>query len=330
MLWQQVIDHHYNLLMKKNLLLFLLIIAAGCSGKDDNTITASGTIETTEVNIVAKSPAQIITLRVDEGSVVHQGDTLAFLDTTNYALNYHQAQAAASQAEAQLLLLEHGSRHEDIEQAANQVQQAQANFNNAKVDEDRLKDLLAANAATKKQYDDAVSRREALEAGLGAAKEAYNKLHNGSRAEDIAAAKAHLDQVNTAAATALQSLHDCIVISPVSGTVTHKVLNQGEMASPNATIVTISVLDPVKLTIYVSDKNLGKVKMGQKAELKIDTYKDKTFTGTVIYISPQAEFTPKNVQTTEDREKLVFAVKIQAPNPDGSLKPGMPADATLK
>jgi HlyD family secretion protein len=316
--------------MKKNLLYIFLLIVAGCSSKDENIISASGTIETTEVNIDAKSPAQIIQLRVDEGSIVHQGDTLAQIDTTNYALNYRQALAAAGQAEAQLLLQEHGSRREDIEQGAEQVKQAQANFQNAKEDEQRLKDLLAASAATAKQHDDAATKLQDAQASLNAAEDAYQKLKVGSRAEDIAAAKARFDQMKAQANQALQSLHDCTVISPVSGTVTHKVLNQGEIAGQNATIVTVSVVDPVKLTIYVSDKDLGRVKMGQKAEMKIDTYKDKTFTGTVIYISPQAEFTPKNVQTTEDREKLVFAVKIQVANPDGNLKPGMPADAVLK
>jgi HlyD family secretion protein len=305
-------------------------VIAGCSsGSNDNTITASGTIETTEVNIAAKSPGQLFSLRVDEGSVIHSGDTLALTDTTNYAFSYHQLVAASAQAEAQLQLLEHGSRREDIEQAAEQVKQSEANLKNAKDDEKRMKDLLASNAATKKQYDDAATKLENAQAALNAAGDAFQKLKVGSRPEDIAAAKARFEQTKVQASQALQALHDCIVISPVGGTVTHKVLNQGEMASPNSTIVTISVVDPVKLTIYVSDKDLGKVKIGEKATVKIDTYKDKTFSGNVIYISPQAEFTPKNVQTTEDREKLVFAVKIEVPNADGALKPGMPADAVV-
>jgi HlyD family secretion protein len=314
----------------KKILLSLFILFAGCSSNEnENVINASGTIETTEVNLASKSPGQILSLSVNEGSIVHQGDIIAVTDTTAYSLNYHQALSAAAQAEAQLALLEHGSRPEDVGQAAEQVKQAEANYNNARQDEARLKDLLAANAATRKQYEDAQAKRQATEAALGAVKEAYSKLKNGSRSEDISAARAHVEQVKTQANQALQALHDCIVTSPVTGTVTHKVLNQGEMAGMNATIVTISVIDPVKLTIYVSDKDLGKVKVGQKATIKIDTYKDKTFTGSVIYISPEAEFTPKNVQTTEERSKLVFAVKIEVPNPDGSLKPGMPADAAL-
>lgn len=310
-------------------LAFVLIIA-GCGKKDGNSISASGTIETTEVNIVAKSPGQLLSLRVDEGAVVHIGDTLAFTDTTNYALNYTQALAAAGQAQAQLLLQEHGSRHEDIQQGAEQVKQTQANYQNAKEDARRLKELLAGGAATQKQYEDAATKLEYAQAVYNASTQGYQKLRSGARPEDIAAAKARYEQTKAQANQVLQSIHDCTVISPVSGTVTHKVLNQGEMAGQNATIITVSVVDPVKLTIYVSDKDLGKVKIGQKADVKIDTYKDKTYSGTVIYISPQAEFTPKNVQTTEDREKLVFAVKIEVANKDGALKTGMPADAVLK
>jgi len=316
--------------MKRIIVFTSLLLLAGCSGNNnDNAITASGTIETTEVNIAAKSPGQLFLLRVDEGSVVHVGDTLALTDTTNYSFNYHQFLAASAQAEAQLQLLEHGSRNEDIEQAAEGVKQSQANLKNAKDDEQRMKDLLAASAATKKQYDDASTKLENAQAVLRGAEQVFQKLKVGSRAEDIAAGKARFEQTKVQVNQALQALHDCFVISPVSGTVTHKVLSQGEMAGANTTIVTVSVIDPVKLTIYVSDKDLGKVKIGEKASVKIDTYQDKTFTGNVIYISPQAEFTPKNVQTTEDREKLVFAVKIEVANPDGALKPGMPVDAVV-
>src|SRR5436305_14952705 len=119
--------------MKLYLCLTFLFVLASCGGNEnENIIIASGTIETTEVNLASKSPGQIISLLVNEGTVVHQGDIIAVIDTTSYALNYRQALAAASQAEAQFELLEHGSRREDVEQAAEQVNQAEANFKNAK------------------------------------------------------------------------------------------------------------------------------------------------------------------------------------------------------
>ncbi|HZV11881.1 MAG TPA: efflux RND transporter periplasmic adaptor subunit [Candidatus Kapabacteria bacterium] len=317
--------------MKRIFILAFFAVFIGCSGGNNNgALSASGTIETTEVNIAPKSPGQLIALRVDEGSIVHAGDTIGVIDTTNYVINYQSAVAAEAQAEAQLLLLEHGSRHEDIEQAAAQVEQAKATDQNAQTNYKRIKDLFAVNAATQKQLDDAQTQLATSEADYQAIQKVFEKLKTGSRAEDIDAAKARYDQTKAQADYGLQQLHDCVVTSLVSGTVTHKVANQGEMVGANSTIVTVSVLDPVKLTIYVSDKDLGKVRIGQKADVTIDTYKDKKFQGNVIYVSPDAEFTPKDVQTQEDREKLVFAVKILVPNPDGALKPGMPADAVLQ
>jgi HlyD family secretion protein len=317
--------------MKRILALTFIAVLAGCNGSGNNgVLNASGTIETTEVNIAPKSPGQLISLRVDEGSIVHPGDTICVIDSTNYVINYRQAQAAEAQAEAQLMLQEHGSRHEDVEQAAAQVEQAKAAKENAETNFGRTKDLFAVNAATKKQFDDAQTQLTSTQAAMQAAQQAFEKLKTGSRAEDIDAARARYEQAKAQSDMALQQLRDCVVTSLVSGTVTHKVANQGEMIGGNSTIVTVSVLDPVKLTIYISDKDLGKVKIGQKAQVMIDTYKDKKFQGSVIYVSPDAEFTPKDVQTQEDREKLVFAVKIEVPNPDGTLKPGMPADATLQ
>ncbi len=318
----------------KHSLQILFIAAAialyGCGGGNKNGLTASGTIETTEVNLAPKSPGQLILLKVDEGSIVKAGDTIAVIDTTTYAINYRQALNAASQAEAMMREQIKGSRREDIDQAEALAAQADANYNDAQTNFARMKDLFAAGAATKKQFDDAQSQLNETQAALNAAHQTFEKFKSGSRSEDIDAARAHYEQLVQQANLALQSLRDCYVVSLVNGTVTHKVSNQGEMIGSNATIVTVSVVDPVKLTIYVSDKDLGKVKLGQHADVTIDTYKDRKFNGEVIYVSPDAEFTPKDVQTQEDREKLVFAVKILVPNPDGTLKPGMPADAAIQ
>lgn len=317
--------------MRTYLCVILLPFVLSChSGENAGAISASGTIETTEVNIAPKSPGQIASLRVDEGAVVHVGDTLAVIDSVNYVLNDKQAVAGIAQANAQLQLLEHGSRVEDIEQAQEQLNQAEAALKNARADVERIKGLLATHSVTQKQFDDADTRVVSAQAAYNAAMQMHHKLKAGARPEDIEAAKARVNQIRSQADLIQQQLSDCIIKSPVAGMVTHKVLNQGEMAAMGSTIITVSVLDPVILTIFVSDKDLGKVKLGQHAKVSIDTYKDRSFDGVVTYISPTAEFTPKNVQTTEDRQKLVFGVKIEVPNHDGSLKPGMPADAVLQ
>ena len=139
-----------------------------------------------------------------------------------------------------------------------------------------------------------------------------------------------LAQAQSALVLAGRVLDNSYVISPLSGTVTNKVVEVGDLATPGGVIVAVSKLDTMNLIIYVSETELPRVKLGAEAEVRIDGGDQKVYPGRVTYISPTAEFTPKNIQTREDRVKLVFGVKIQIPNPDGALKPGLPADATIK
>ena len=144
------------------------------------------------------------------------------------------------------------------------------------------------------------------------------------------AGRAQVEGAQATAALAGQMIGYCHVSSPVSGVVTHKLVEVGELVTPGAAVVTVSQLDKVKLTIYVTEQELGRVKVGQRAEVMIDAYPDRKFLGAVIFVSPVAEFTPKNIQTREERVKLVFAVKIEIQNPEGIFKAGMPADAVVK
>ena len=309
----------------------MMVIVLACHGNGNGgAVSESGTVEVDEVSIPAKSGGQITSLFVDEGSRVKKGDTLAFIDTIEYVLNYRQALANVASAEAQLLLLEHGSRAEDIAQANDMAQQAKVQWENAQSDLKRIKPLAATGSATAKQLDDAAARVDAAEAAYHAAKQVADKVRRGAREEDVAAGRARVLQARAQADLINKKLNDCVVISPVTGTVTHRLTLAGEQVNPGAPLVTVSKLDTVKLTIYVNERELGRVKLGASAEVKIDAFPDKSFSGIVNYISPTAEFTPKNVQTKEDREKLVFAVKILLPNPDGNFKPGLPADAILK
>jgi HlyD family secretion protein len=122
---------------------------------------------------------------------------------------------------------------------------------------------------------------------------------------------------------------DCYIISPIDGFVVKKFVEKGETVNQSTSLFKISDLSTVDLIIYVSEEEMGSVKLGQKADVKVDAFKEKVFEGKVIYISPEAEFTPKNIQTKDERTKLVFAVKIKIKNPDFELKSGMPADATV-
>lgn len=300
-------------------LCFLFAIAVllfSCSERKDNEISASGTIEATDVTVSTKVGGQIVRLYVDEGSAVKVGDTLAVVDPTDYVIQLRQAEANAAALDAQYKLAVRGAREEDIIQA-------EASFRNALEDLRRMEELFAARSITQKQLDDARTR-------FTIAEQTLEKMKRGLRPEEIETARARRDQALAQLEAAKKKLADAYVTAPMEGIITQKAVERGEMVGPGSAIARISHLSKVFLTIYVSEVELGRVKLGQEARVQIDTYPDRHFPGKVIYISPIAEFTPKNVQTKDDRTKLVFGVKIEVENSDGALKPGMPADAVLE
>lgn len=305
-------------------------ILMGCGNGHKGTIEASGTLEAVEVKVSAKVPGQVEQLFVDEGSQVKPGDTLAILDHSTQQIQWRQAQAGVELADAQYKLLLNGARSEDIQQAEDALKQLQSSAQVATDDYNRMKDLYSSKSITKKQYDDAESRYIIAKAQLNSAKENLKKLHSFARPEDLEAAKARLDQAKANADLLRKQINDACIVAPVSGTVTNKPVEVGELVGVGSAIVTISQLSTLNLMIYVSDSELGKVKLNGTAEIVIDTYSDRTFPGRVVYISPVAEFTPKNIQTKEDRTKLVFGVKLEVNNKDGILKAGMPADAYVQ
>jgi HlyD family secretion protein len=161
------------------------------------------------------------------------------------------------------------------------------------------------------------------------AQQTLEKLKRGALSEEIDATRARRDQAIAQVDLVKKRIRDSYIISPTHGIVTLKGVEVGELVGIGTNLFRITYLDKVKLTIYIGEEDLPKVRLGQKASVSVDAYKDRTFEGEVIYKSPVAEFTPKNVQTKEERTKLVYAVKIQVANPEGALSPGLPADARL-
>lgn len=307
----------------------LLLISCGDNGKNKR-IEASGNIEAVNVTVSAKTMGEVIKIIKDEGAQVNQGDTIMIIDYANLDLQLAQAKAGADQAEAQLMLLKNGARKEDIQSAREQLNQANANFESAKADKDRMTKLFSTNTITKKQLEDIQNRYEVTSAQLNAAKQNLEKLKNFARPEDIKQAKANYDRQVAAMNIIKKSIKDSYVVSPITGIIVKKFVEQGESVTNLSSLFKAADLRKVQLVIYVSEEELGKVKLGQEAEIKTDTYKNKTYKGKVVFISPEAEFTPKNIQTKDERTKLVFAVKIEIDNPGFELKEGMPADAVIR
>ncbi len=310
-----------------------LVLLAGlaCSnGRDRNVISASGTIEAVEVRVASKVTGQLLTLAVDEGARVKPGDVLATIDHATADIQLRQAEAGVRLAEAQLALLVKGARSEDIRQAEAALRQADAALKVAADDARRMRGLFATGSVTSKQHDDAEARLTVASAQQSAAGEALNKVRRLARPEEIQAAEARLAQARAAADLLAKAIADSTIIAPAGGMVTHKAAEAGELVTPGTTVFTLADLDSVYVMIFVTGPEIGRIRLGGDVEVRIDAFPDRPFMGKITYISPEAEFTPKNVQTKEDRVKLVFGVKVEIPNPDGLLKPGLPADATIR
>ena len=309
---------------------FVSFLFAGCSScNNKNSIEATGTIETVDVILSSKTSGEIKELRIIEGDKVKLGDTLMVIDTEALRLQLDQQKAGTEMSRAQLDLLRDGSRKEDIQLAESSLKQAQSNYDQAKTDLERLQKLYQTRTITKKQYDDAVTHFDLMNDILSSAKENYHKVKNIARPEELKQAEAKLQQSMATADLIKKNINDSYIVSPLNGIVVKKYFEVGETVVPMSSLLKISDLTNVELYIYVTELELGKVKLGQKAEVTVDAFKDKKFEGKVTYISPEAEFTPKNIQTKDERTKLVFAVKIEVPNPDFDLKSGMPADAKI-
>ncbi len=285
----------------------------------------SGTIECTQVRLASEVAGRLADLSIQEGDSVQTSQIVARIDPLPYALKRDEAQAALSLAQAQLDLMLAGSRDEDIQRARAQLREAQAAAAGAAADARRMDEVFAAGSATTKQRDDAHTAAERTAAAAVAAEQQLARFVSGNRKEDIRAAQASVELARARLAQAEKALSDCTVRAPMAGTVTAKSTEQGEIVAAGATLATVSRLDEVWLSVYIPETRVGRVRVGQPASVRIDG--DSTrYQGKVTFVSPEAEFTPRNAQTPDERAKLVYRVKITLPNPNGVFKPGMPAD----
>lgn len=325
------------------LVLSVAASSAGCRAKAPaDRVRASGSVEATEVQVSAQVGGRLLELLVAEGDRVTAGQTIARLDTTDAQLALRRASADRDQAAAQLALLEAGSRQEDIRQAEAQVKTAEADVAGARddlaaaeADLARFETLLKANSGSQKQRDDAATRRDVSRARLQAAQErvraaqeAKLRLDRGPRPQEIAAARARVAAAEAQMATLDQNVKDATVLSPLAGLVTQKLADAGEILAPRTPIVNVVDLDHAWANIYIDEPLVPRLRLGQPATIFTDAG-GSGLEGKVTFISPKAEFTPRNVQTAEERSKLVYRIKVSVDNSKGVLKQGMPVEGEV-
>ncbi|HLA77931.1 MAG TPA: efflux RND transporter periplasmic adaptor subunit [Vicinamibacteria bacterium] len=307
----------------------LAVLATACGNrKDPALIVASGQVEATDVRISAKVGGRLLSFAIREGDAVTAGQELARIDTTDLKLTRRQIEAERGQAEAELKLRLAGAREQDLAELTAQLASVEAELAGAERDLERMQGLLDKDSGTTKARDDARTRRDMAAARRRAMEQALSRLRAGSRAEEIEASRARLAAVSARLAQLDQQLKDASIVSPLAGLVSEKLAEAGELVTAGAPLCVVTDLRDAWLTIFVSEPDLARIRIGQPAEVRTDD--GQTRQGRVIFVASKAEFTPKNVQTRDERVKLVYRVKLGLDNADGLFKPGMPAEASLR
>jgi len=353
----------------------------------------SGTIEAVQSNLAFQVGGRVQSVTIDEGQAAVAGEVLAVLDhrelgalrdqaaanlvraeqglrqlETVLAVNRHvlpaeveRAGAAVDALRAQVQAAESGLRSQDVERARLAAESTRVALDNARRDKQRYDELFSRGVVAERVRDTYALQFETALREHQRALEAYAQAREGSRREDIDAARARLAEGEAAlrlarsnlqkieasesdvdaaraqaaaAAAALRvaelQLDHAVLKAPYAGIILSRGVEPGEVVAPNQEVLSIADLSTVDLKVFVEETEIGRVRPGQAVEVRIDTFPDKRYAGRVAYVSPQAEFTPKIIQTQKERVKLVFLVKIHVPNPDHELKPGMPADAWFR
>lgn len=279
-----------------------ILAIAGC--RDANQPDAYGNFETTEVVVSAETSGQLLWFKVDEGQHIASGELLGVIDTTQLALQHRELAAQRSGGTSRVA--EAGQQLDAL-----RVQQEIAHRNY-----ERLQRLFNEQAATAQQLDQAERDYKVLTEQIQGA-----EAQQRSAGEDVKSTDARLAQIG-------QQLSKSRITSPVSGTVLARYTDRGEFVQPGQPLYKIANLDSMILRAYVTETQLSRVRLGGAAVISIDTDNKtrRTITGTVSWVSPEAEFTPTPIQTRDERKDLVYAVKLRVPNPGGIVKIGMPAD----
>jgi membrane fusion protein YbhG len=293
------------------------------------TVFVSGNIEATEVDVSFRLAGQIKTLPIEEGDRVKKDQVISTLDTDTLEAMRGSAKGDVAALTAVLDQLEEGSRKEDIEAARAVSKAADSRLKNSRDEYERYYPLFREGAISASMFDTKQTAFNVAQEEFNNAAQRLAELEKGPREQEIVAARGRLEKAKFDLKRIELDIEHSTLRSPVSGAVLVKANELGEVVLPGATVATIAEIDTVWLKGYIGEKDLGLVKLGQKANITTDSFPGKIYVGAVTFISSRAEFTPKNVQTREERVKQVYRVKITIPNPQQELKIGMPAEGYI-
>jgi HlyD family secretion protein len=326
--------------VKKKRILVLFLVAAAIAGtlfylltkekgEKEPFIKISGNIEATEADVGFRVPGRIVNRYVEEGGWVEKGKVLARLDDEDLQNRLQLARATLVSAQARLDKLLAGSRPEEIREAEAAVNQSKFDSENRQTQYERMKLLYEKRVIPKETYDNSETALKVARATLERATQNYLLVKEGPRKEDIDDARAQAEQAKASLKLAETQLSYTVIYAPFSGVVLVKSAEVGEVVNPGTPVLTLADIENVWLKAYISETDLGKIKWGQEVMVATDLRPKKEYKGRISFISSQAEFTPKSIQTEKERVTLVYRIKVDISNPNHELKPGMPADGKI-
>ncbi len=325
--------------MKLKRLIVLLVIATLAGGGywyfrtmeqgPENRLLLYGNVDIRQVQLAFQESGRLEKLYVQEGDRVKEGTLLAEIDAVRYRADLQKAQAELAARKQVLNRLQAGSRPQEIAKARADVRAWEAKLADAEVTLKRLQRLIRDQATSQQKVDDAATAEKAAKEGLEAARQALDLVLIGPRKEDIAAARAKMQAAEAAVTLAEKGLADTRLYAPADAVVRDRIMEPGDMAFPGTPVLTLAKIDPLWIRVYVPETDLGRITPGMKATITTDSYPGKTYSGWIGYISPTAEFTPKNVETEALRTRLVYQARIFACNPENELRLGMPSTVRI-
>ncbi len=318
-----------------------LLVYLGQKNNREKGLFYSGIIEATQANLSFQVPGRVAQVNVQEGQSVTKDQIIAELDRAEFESRYAQAKANLDRAQKTKQQLEtvldisRKTLPSEVARATANVKSVKDTLKDAEKNDKRFEDLFRNGVITEKErdtmklnYDVAKSRLAESESVLKLAQGNLTRIDAAK--QDIEVATAQINSISASLNQASIQLAYTQLKSPIDGIITSRNIEPGETVNSGREVLTVSDLSRVDLKIFVDETEIGKVKPGQKVDVKVDTFPGKTYTGTVSFISPEGEFTPKIIQTKKERVKLVYLVKVSIANPNFELKSGMPADAWLR
>jgi HlyD family secretion protein len=295
-----------------------------------NQLKLSGNIEAYESVLSFKIPGRITALPVEEGQLLESGAEIARLEGSDLRQQVALEESTVRVRQAELKLAEAGTRHQEIEALQQSLADAQAELAQRKLDFDRAEQLYRKDAGSRQARDLAETAVKRAQANVARIQEQISLAREGTRPEQVAIARAAVAQAQERLQLSRLNVGYTVLTAPTAGVVLVRQAELGEVVAAGTPVVTLADLNRVWLRAYVPEGDLGRIRHGQEVQVRTDTFPDKTYRGRISFISAKAEFTPKSVETQQERVTLVYRIKIDLENPNHELKPGMPADAVIE